>query len=155
MESNYEKVKAWRKLNPGKVNAQARRYRAKHPATNKKAKTKLRQKDIVKARELDKLSARRRRINNPEGQKLATETYRLKQEAKKVAIAGRSRSPYCEICADEGRTVFDHSHQKGHFRGWICDRCNKILGLVRDDISYLKALQIYLEHLEYSVDKAA
>jgi len=42
-------------------------------------------------------------------------------------------------------TVFDHCHDKGHFRGWICDRCNKTLGLVYDDIDLLKKLISYLE----------
>lgn len=153
--TNYEWVKAWRKRNPEKVKAQGIRYRAKHPETHKKAKIKWLSKNIERARELDKLRARKNRLNNPEAQKRRSEAYRLRQEAKKTAIAGRPRSNYCEICASEERTVFDHSHRKGHFRGWICDRCNKILGLVRDDKSYLKALIIYLEQTEYEAQYKA
>lgn len=151
--ADYAKVKEWRKRNPDKVAAQARRYRAKHPDKVKAVVMRYRAKPESKA--LDTLAARRRRAADPEGNKRRLRAYAERQEAKKVAIAGRPRSNYCEICAAEGRTVFDHSHQKGHFRGWICDRCNKILGLVRDDISYLKALQIYLEQLEYSIKEVA
>lgn len=151
--TDYAKVKEWRKRHPDRVAAQARRYRAKHPDKVKAVVMRYRAKPESKA--LDTLGARRRRAADPEGNKRRMQAYAQRQEAKKVAIAGRARSPYCEICASEERTVFDHSHQKGHFRGWICDRCNKILGLVRDDISYLKALQIYLEQQEYSVKEAA
>lgn len=147
---NYAKVKAWRAANPEKVLEQARRYHAKHPETRRKAVKNYRERHLEKIRERDRLAQRAIRKADPEGQRLRNLAYASRQEALKTQKAGRPRSNYCEICAIEERTVFDHSHQKGHFRGWICDRCNKILGLVRDDISYLKALQIYLEHQEYA-----
>jgi hypothetical protein len=36
---------------------------------------------------------------------------------------------------------------------WLCDRCNKVLGLVRDDIGLLRAMVSYLEeHADEQVD---
>ena len=53
----------------------------------------------------------------------------------------------CEICGELNiRIVFDHCHDAGHFRGWICDRCNKTLGLVKDSIGLLIKMSKYLEN---------
>jgi hypothetical protein len=143
--SNYEKVKEWRKNNPEKVLEQARRYRKKHPETNKKAKEKYRENNLDLIRESDKLRQAQRRKNDPEAQKIRNEHFKIRKEAKMWEIAGRPRADKCDICHKDEMTVFDHCHAKGHFRGWICDRCNKTLGLVYDDIDLLKKLISYLE----------
>ena len=142
-DSNYEKVKARRAENPDKVAAQARRYRAKHPDKIKVIKQRLMAKPASK--ELDRIGAARRRKNDPEGVLRRRLAFEAKAEAKKVAIAGRPRAMICEICDESGRTVFDHDHDSGEFRGWICDRCNKTLGMVKDDPNLLTALCAYLE----------
>lgn len=66
---------------------------------------------------------------------------------KREEIAGRPRPLLCEICHDKtiGRIVFDHCHKNGHFRGWLCNRCNLVLGRVRDDPELLRALAMFLE----------
>lgn len=144
--SNYEKVKEWRKNNPEKVLEQARRYRKKHPETNKKAKEKYRESNLDKIRESDRLAQARRRKADPEGQKIRYERWRNKKEAELWDIAGRPRADQCEICLDMVMTVFDHCHDGGHFRGWICDRCNRVLGCVKDNIELLNAMIKYLEN---------
>ena len=63
-------------------------------------------------------------------------------------IAGRLRPSKCELCGKigkSGRIYFDHNHRTKKFRGWLCVRCNTILGLANDDISLLKLLIKYLE----------
>ncbi len=143
--SNYEKVKAWRKLNPEKVAEQAKRYAARHLETNRKAKAKYRSERLEHVRELDKLGARRRRANDPEGQRRRYSRWRDKHHARRVAIAGRPKPDVCEICGELNiRIVFDHCHKRGFFRGWICDRCNRVLGLVRDSPELLSLLARYL-----------
>lgn len=144
--SNYEKVKEWRKNNPEKVLEQARRYRAKHPETNKKAKEKYRANnlEVCKLREREYQTARRK--NDPEAQKIRNEHFKIRREAKMWDIAGRPRQDSCELCFDKVMTVFDHCHDGGHFRGWICDRCNRVLGSVKDDIHLLQAMIKYLEN---------
>ena len=39
-------------------------------------------------------------------------------------IAGRKRPELCEICGKKGKICFDHNHETGKFRGWICVKCN-------------------------------
>jgi hypothetical protein len=60
-------------------------------------------------------------------------------------LAGRPRPNSCEACGEEGRIMFDHCHTRGHFRGWICGKCNTVLGFVKDDTSRLLKLAAYLK----------
>lgn len=143
--TDYEKVKEWRAKNKDKVNEQARRYRAKHPETNEKAKAKYRANNLAKIRENDRQSQAKRRRENPERQKIRYENWRARHEAKLWDKAGRPRAYQCEICNKKEITVFDHCHKTDLFRGWICDRCNKMLGLVKDCPILLRKLADYLE----------
>ena len=59
---------------------------------------------------------------------------------------GRKKPLYCEICKEKKRICFDHDHKTGKFRGWICDRCNLILGHINDDKRILKNLLEYLDN---------
>ena len=62
------------------------------------------------------------------------------------ADAGRPRPSCCDVCgAVRERIVFDHCHQRGIFRGWLCDDCNIILGHAHDDPDHLRMLIAYLE----------
>ena len=67
----------------------------------------------------------------------------------KEAIAGRPRPEQCEACGrthKSGRALhFDHCHQRGHFRGWLCSGCNTALGHVNDDVQILRKLIAYLQ----------
>lgn len=59
-------------------------------------------------------------------------------------IAGRKKPEQCEVCGSIGRICFDHNHTTGKFRGWICARCNIVLGLVKDNSELLKSLSEFL-----------
>lgn len=61
-------------------------------------------------------------------------------------IAGRPRPLTCEVCNESGKICFDHCHTNNHFRGWLCDRCNRLLGQARDNPDLLRKLIIYLEN---------
>lgn len=63
----------------------------------------------------------------------------------KEKYADRERKTYCEICYKEGKTDFDHDHANGKFRGWICRRCNLVLGMVKDNPILLRNLALYIE----------
>ena len=67
----------------------------------------------------------------------------LKRQEK---IAGRKKPEQCELCGAFGRICFDHNHETGDFRGWICSRCNLVLGLVKDNTELLFALIKYLKN---------
>lgn len=72
----------------------------------------------------------------------------LAKADKKYRIAGRPRPKVCEECGKPprkgGYISFDHCHQSGKFRGWLCTRCNTILGLAGDDPEVLQKLADYL-----------
>jgi|SRR5215831_17319 len=138
-KTNYEIVKAWRKRNPERVAAQARRWRAKHPETRKVIVQRYRDKG---GRALETTRVRERLRSNPGLRAIKWLQHKSRQEAK----AGRPRPDSCDICGqDHGKICFDHCHESGHFRGWICDRCNKVLGLVYDNPGLLRELAEYLE----------
>jgi integrase len=60
--------------------------------------------------------------------------------------AGRKKPTRCEVCGESRVKIhFDHCHQSGRFRGWICFHCNAALGHVRDNPNRLRKLAAYLE----------
>lgn len=146
-KTNYETVKAWRKENPDKVAAQSIRYAARHPETRRKAGAKYRAANIEKVRAVDAEKARNKRRNDPEGQRARMAKFKARKEAERTAIAGRPRPSVCDICHGNHHLgiVFDHCHESGKFRGWLCDRCNKTLGIVKDSPSLLRKMAKYLE----------
>lgn len=76
------------------------------------------------------------------------EALRVKRErraAKRIALAGRPKPLNCEVCGGTCRIAFDHCHITGHFRGWLCERCNRLLGKVKDEAALLRKLADYLE----------
>mgnify|MGYP001574645887 CR=1 FL=1 len=64
----------------------------------------------------------------------------------KEKIAGRKKPEQCEICGAMGIICFDHDHETGKFRGWICKRCNTVLGFIKDNKELLFAMIEYLKH---------
>ncbi len=146
MPSDYEHVKAWRAQNKDKVNAQARRRRAKKPEAFKAAAKRYRQRhgDALRAKEASQ--ARNRRKADPEGNRRRSAAFKARKEAEREQQAGRAKPSKCEVCKEfHIRIVWDHCHASGKFRGWICDRCNRVLGLVYDNQATLKKLARYLD----------
>lgn len=141
-------LREWRKANPEKVAAQARRYRAKHPGQVKAVVGAYleRSKETRQPREAER--ARARRAADPEGQKRRNEAYQARRRQEREQLAGRPRPATCDLCREEGKTVFDHCHRLGHFRGWLCDRCNRVLGSVKDDTGLLRQMATYLENTD-------
>ena len=70
----------------------------------------------------------------------------------KEKIAGRKRPELCELCGKIGRICFDHDHKTGKFRGWICSKCNTVLGLIEDDKNILIKMINYLEQISTKVE---
>ena len=69
--------------------------------------------------------------------------HRYKQEAPYPAPAT------CECCmrpfTQYHGACFDHDHNTGAFRGWLCVRCNTALGHAGDDLEGVLRLVRYLE----------
>ena len=65
-------------------------------------------------------------------------------------LAPRPQPDICEVCgcfAGKGKMGihYDHDHTTGKFRGWICSRCNRALGMVKDNSETLIALAEYIK----------
>lgn len=56
--------------------------------------------------------------------------------------------PVCEICGDKcetrSRLSIDHDHETNEVRGFICLRCNMLLGYARDNVDILNMAIAYL-----------
>ena len=82
----------------------------------------------------------------PAGAKSAAMLARLSRLEK---VAGRPRASACEVCGTTGTIgrgiVFDHNHTTRAFRGWLCDNCNKVIGLTHEKPETLRRLADYVE----------
>ncbi len=101
---------------------------------------KNRERYLQKAREHSKRWYR----ENEERRREMNKKHWKRQVEKMERVAGRKRPKKCEICKETDIIVFDHCHKTGKFRGWICKRCNIVLGKVKDDKKLLQLLISYL-----------
>jgi hypothetical protein len=85
-----------------------------------------------------------------------TPDWHAKRRAKDLAdqelAMGRPRPQRCEACGGEpdGRwkvLFFDHDHETGKPRGWICKGCNLSIGLLDDSIDRIEKLSAYLRRV--------
>lgn len=128
-----------------KLRAAHRRWwmkaRALNTETWQRRKEKAR-KRATKYQEKRKEYSRRMRAEDPQRGYAYSRKHRLK---KAEAKAGRKKPRQCEVCGNDGVKIhFDHCHQTGTFRGWICFHCNSILGHCKDDPLHLQKLIAYL-----------
>jgi hypothetical protein len=133
--------------NPEVVRKRQRKWRSAHPDKMKAN----RKRDWVRTREnAEKLAKKHQqaaewRAKNQHKIEVLWRRGEARKEAARAAIAGRPRADACDICGITGsKIVYDHCHRHGHFRGWICDRCNTVLGRVEDSADLLRKLIAYL-----------
>lgn len=51
-----------------------------------------------------------------------------RERTRKIAKSGQ-----CQICSDTFKVlVYDHDHNNGKFRGYLCRRCNVMIGMAKD-----------------------
>jgi len=104
----------------------------------------IKKRDYVKRRDAILARSKERYRLSPEQVKKYIASRRLRIRERKVILAGRPKPDVCDICHGSGKIVFDHSHKFGHFRGWVCDRCNRTLGFAGDDPLLLMKMASYL-----------
>lgn len=119
-------------LTPEQRRARWREYRARWQAKYPGRKNAL-------ARE------RRRKTQTPESKRRNADYVRERKKQLQQTQAGRPIPDSCEACGRRRPLQFDHCHQRGMFRGWICGNCNAALGHVNDSPDHLRLLIIYLE----------
>lgn len=75
-------------------------------------------------------------------------------DGKDVLQMFNDQGGLCKICGKEGFKMhkskkhglnLDHCHTTGKIRGWLCDNCNRGLGLFKDDIANLERAIEYLK----------
>jgi hypothetical protein len=86
-------------------------------------------------------TARGMYARNPEYWKNHAAAWRKNNPAKARALKGqpnptRGKPLLCECCnkppGKQGMHL-DHVHETGHFRGWLCMKCNTAIGKLGDD----------------------
>jgi len=79
-------------------------------------------------------------------------SYGVRNSKNKSKQIGFSTKPpegaKCGICESSYNLVFDHCHKKEEFRGWLCNSCNRSLGIFGDDVTGLCKAINYLKHSE-------
>jgi hypothetical protein len=131
---------------PEKERARYRRYHATHAEQERKAGKIHDSKPERKARQAERV--RKQRLLDPIRVRKKEKSY---HDRKRETAAGRPRPDACEICAATHRKImWDHCHQKGHFRGWICQPCNIILGMSGDSPQRLLKVIAYLQRTKES-----
>jgi hypothetical protein len=62
-----------------------------------------------------------------------------------IKTASRVKPDLCEVCGAFDTICLDHNHKTMKFRGWICNRCNVAIGMVKENSETLYALAEYLK----------
>ena len=96
----------------------------------------------------------RNKINNPH--KNGSESHLWKGGTSMRTLrkyAPRPIPEQCEICGAFGKDFkkglnYEHNHNTGKFRGWVCTRCNTVMGMVKDNTETLFKIIKYLKDNE-------
>ena len=94
------------------------------------------------------------RLRRPECSTCSRRAGKGKNAAKQIAKT--QNIPYkapkgtcCAICGKaKNKMVFDHCHEKEIFRGYLCDPCNRSMGVLGDNIEGLIRCINYLQTTE-------
>lgn len=100
------------------------------------------------------MKRRELRRTEPRSPQYKSEVALRHRSKKNAAISGitveeynRRRMGACEICGADDRFPlnWDHDHETGDFRGFLCGHCNRLLGTAKDDATILTAAIAYLQ----------
>ena len=96
-------------------------------------------------------------LKNAEKLNLRAKVWGVNNRPKRLQIHKRNYKKYkrgnpegvCPVCLVYNHVlVYDHNHTTGEFRGWICNKCNLALGLVKDSTVILSGLITYVNRSE-------
>lgn len=159
--------KQWRADNKEKIATHNKEYRARDPEKTKRKRREqyLKHWDTVKQyRDDNKEKIKQWFLDHPEHVREYRSKYnwlyRMKMEyglsPQEYDEMLMKQGGVCAICGKEeiepynstvriGRLCVDHNHETGELRGLLCMRCNRGIGLFRDDANILKRASEYLE----------
>ena len=137
--------KRWRDSHPDKVREMNVAYNEKHAEERRTYMREYIKRSDMKAKRKAWAAAKRKARPDVE------RGYRRRYlERLSLRRAGRPRPEVCDVCDKPGtgkykNIHFDHDHQTGMFRGWLCHNCNVALGFANDDPEILLKLVEYLK----------
>lgn len=137
--------KKWREENIDRVRALKRKHYQKHKKRLLEYKRKHREKN-------KETYAERGRLYYIKNKDSIRKRWRIWNRKRKEVKASRPRPIFCECCGNSnGKTLhWDHDHNTGKFRGWLCMNCNSGIGYAKDSIERLRMMIAYLEKYEES-----
>ncbi len=122
-----EQGRKWRLANPEKAAAQAERERQRRAEERSTPEGRAR---VAKAN-------LRQWLRSQYGMTVA-----------EYEVLVREQGGVCQVCRKpcrrHARLSVDHCHETGAIRGLLCDRCNKVLGMVEDSADLLEGLAQYV-----------
>ncbi|MEK6881646.1 MAG: endonuclease VII domain-containing protein [Nanoarchaeota archaeon] len=157
---NKDKIKKYQLENRDKTRKNGKTYRERYKEKIKISNENYRQKHREEIRE----NSKKYRQNNKE--KYNTEYYRKRDLKKKYGIdiikyneISKKQKNVCAICVNSEKDkdyktkiirqlAVDHNHETGKVRGLLCSKCNKALGLFKDNIEILEKAIKYLKLYE-------
>lgn len=131
-----------------KNSADMRRWRAQNPERSREINR------AYRARHGDKCRHRTREwaAKNPIALKRIKFALRLKkygidvEDWARMFHAQDGRCPGCRVPLRDGwHTAIDHCHHTGHFRGLLCIRCNRSIGVLLESPETLRRLAAFIE----------
>lgn len=141
---NRARVAQYRVQNLEKVKAINRKSYYKNVEKRRARNRQYRLENKEKIGKRDREYKRRTRTRDREKRTNGARERRLRRQ---IIFMGRPIPAVCDICAEASlRMCADHCHEFGHGRGWICGRCNLVLGKVGDSTDLLRKMIAYLAH---------
>lgn len=125
--------KEWKRLNPDKVRATARRYYERH-------------------KEQRHAKAKQWRVNNRDKVRVNNHIYKLRAYGLTVEQYDQMMQDQgggCAICGLKEkrgtRLHVDHVHDTGKVRGLLCTNHNVAIGMLQDNVELIKRVIAYIE----------
>jgi len=121
-----EDNKRYRKVNAAQIKQRRKEQHARHPFVTRNRAAKWYEENTERAK------------NNAKS----------RHQLSVCAAAPRPRPDICECCGktQPGRALsFDHCHDSGEFRGWLCVQCNVGIGALGDTEEGLMRAIAYLK----------
>lgn len=73
------------------------------------------------------------------------------RKSKGLPEPTRPDPTFCECCGrmcEQDNLCIDHDHETGAFRGWLCGKCNRGIGLLGDSVSGVTQALKYLKRAQ-------
>jgi hypothetical protein len=140
-----EKTAKWRAMHPDDNKTRVAAWRAANPERAREHSARYRE------RNRDRIAAKSRALYQADT--VAANAYQKQKTLnRKIRAAGRPPTEWCGCCQQKYVDLplkyqtphFDHDHQTGAFRDWLCAHCNRGLGLFGDSSARLEMAAAYL-----------